>query len=64
MAIAAFAAQDQPAYDGNIIVGLDRAAATRATRTRRNDRLTRRDARDADVQKAADDESEEQKCGD
>ncbi len=64
MAIAAFAAQHYPAEYWNIVVGFDGGAALRTTRTRRYDRDTGRNPRDADVQKAADQQAEEKKCRD
>jgi hypothetical protein len=62
--VAAFAAQDHPADYRNIIVCLDSSAAFRATRPRRHDGDTRRDPRDADVQKAANQQSQEEKYSD
>src|SRR5713101_5935852 len=64
VAIAAFAAQQDPAEYRNIIVCLDCSAALRATRPRRHDGDTCWNPRDADVQKAANQESHEEKCSD
>ena len=62
--VAAFAPQDDPADYRNIIVCLDGSAAFRATRPRRHYGYTRRNPRDADVQKAANHQSEEEKYSD
>ena len=62
--VTAFATQDDPADYRNIIVCLDGSAAFRATRPWRHDGDTRRNPRDADVQKAANQKSEEEKYSD
>ena len=61
MAIPAFAAKQEPADDRNVVVGFDSAGALRTAGAGRHDRRAFRNPRDADVQEAADDESEEKK---
>ena len=57
---AAFAAEPEPAQNGNVIVGLDGRKAARAAGAGRDDGEAFRDARDAHIQKAADHDSEEE----
>lgn len=54
---AALAAQPEPAEDGNVVVGLNRLLAAGAARTRGYDRQTLWNPRDADVQKAAENDA-------
>ncbi len=63
VAIAAFATQQDPTEHRNIVVCLDCGTALRATRPRQHNGDTCRNPRDADVQKAANQESEQEKCG-
>jgi len=60
MAVAAFAAEDEPAEDGDVVVGLDGRLATRAAGGGANDGESFRDAGDANVEEAADDDAEEE----
>src|SRR5258708_1728438 len=60
-AVTAFAAQNQPAEDGNVVVRLDRIEAAWAPGAWRNDGDAFRNARDANIQEAADDDAEEKK---
>ena len=62
-AIAALAAKDDPAQHRKVVVRLDGRAALGATGAGRDDRHTRGNPRDADVQKAADSQSDEKKHG-
>lgn len=59
----AIAAKQEPADDGHVVVGLDAGGAMGATGARGNDRSALRNPRDADIQEAAGDESEEEKGG-
>jgi hypothetical protein len=52
-ATAAFAAQQEPAEDRNVVVGLDGLKAARATRAGRNDGQSLWNTRDADIEEAA-----------
>ena len=61
VAIAAFAPQQQPTQDGDVVVGPDGHPATRAMRGGGNDRNSFRNARDADIQEAADDQAKKEK---
>ena len=53
-ALAATAAEQQPAEDRNVVVPLQAVAALRASRRRRDDRLPQRQPIDHDVEEAAD----------
>src|ERR1700758_4655216 len=63
VAIAAFAAQQDPTEHRNIVVCLDCGTALWTTRSGQHNRDTCRNPRDADVQKAANQESEQEKRG-
>lgn len=58
--MAAFAAQEKPTEDRDVVVGLDRCFTTRAAGGGADDGESFRDARDANVQEAADDDAEEE----
>ena len=58
-AMAAFATQEEPTEDGNVVVGLDGDSAARAAGSGADNGEFFRDARDADVEEAADDDAEE-----
>ena len=62
-ASAALAAEPEPGKDGNVVVGFDWRFALGAARAGRHDGQAFRDPRDADIQKAADDETEKKKEG-
>ena len=55
------AAKEQPAEDGDVVVGLDRLEAARAARAWGNNGDTFRNAMDTDIQEAADDDAEQKK---
>jgi len=59
MAMAAAGAQENPAQEGKVVEGADGRAATRAAGARADDRLVARQARDADVEEAAEGEAED-----
>ena len=61
MAATAFAVEEQPAEHGDVVVRLDWRFASRTFRTRRDDGNSFRNARDANIQKAADTDAEEEK---
>src|ERR1700739_891797 len=61
MAISAFAAQQQPAKNRDVVVGLDGAFAARTVGCRRNDGNAFRNARDANIQEAAKNNAEKEK---
>ncbi len=56
-AVAAFAAEENPAQDGNIVVRRDGLAAFRAARCGQHDGLVRGNPQDADIQKASDEQA-------
>ena len=58
--VAAFSAQEEPTEDGDVVVGLDGGFTTRAAGSRADDGETFRDARDANIQEAANDDAEEE----
>lgn len=58
-AAAAAATEKNPAEDGDVVAGADHRAATGAVRTRVDDGLVARQARDADVEEAAEGEAED-----
>ena len=64
MASAAFAAQNEPAQYGYVVVGLHRRTTIWTTRAGRDDRDAGGNPRDADVEEATDHKSEEEKRGD
>ena len=59
-AVAAFAAEEEPTEDGDVVVGLDGCLAARAAGGGANDGESFGDARDANVEEAADDDAEEE----
>jgi hypothetical protein len=59
VAIAAVAAEKDPAKNGNVVVGADGRGATRAAGARADDGFVTRQAGDADVEEAAEGEAEE-----
>ena len=59
-AVAAFAAEEEPTEDGNVVVGLDGGFAARAAGSWADDGESFGDARDANVEEAADDDAEEE----
>ncbi len=56
---AAFAAQEEPTEDGDVVVGLDGVLTTRAAGSGADDGEAVRDAHDANIQEAANDDAEE-----
>jgi hypothetical protein len=60
MAVAAFAAEDKPTEDGDVVVRLDGRLATRAAGGGADDGESFRNAGDANVEEAADDDAEEE----
>ncbi len=56
---AAFAAQEKPTEDGDVVVGLDGVLTTRAAGSGADDGEAVRDAQDANIQEAANDDAEE-----
>ena len=61
MAIAAFPTEENPSENRDVVVRLDGRLAARAMRSRRNDGDAFRNAGDANIQEAADDNAEEEK---
>jgi len=61
MAIAALAAEKKPPEDRNIVIRFDGVAAARAAGSRRNDGNPFRNARDTNIQEAADHNAKEKK---
>ena len=61
VALATFTAQEEPTEDGNVVVGLDGSFAARAAGGGADDGESFGDARDANVEEAADDDAEEEK---
>lgn len=59
-AVAAFAAEEEPTEDGNVVVGLDGSFAARTAGGGADDGESFGDARDANVEEAADDDAEEE----
>jgi len=57
---AAFAAQEEPTEDGDVVVGFDGGFTTRAAGSRADDGEGVRDAHDANIQEAANDDAEEE----
>ena len=56
-----FAAKQQPAYDGNVVVSGDRSVTTRACRTRCDDGESARHPVDTHIQEASEDEPENER---
>ena len=63
MALAAFAPQQDPAQNGHVVERLDERAAFRTAGARPDNRHTLRNPRNADVEKAADGQSKQEKHG-
>src|ERR1700757_2281322 len=61
MAIAASASEKNPAEHGNIVIGLDGPFAARTPGRRRNDRNVFRNAGNANIQEAADNDAKKEK---
>jgi hypothetical protein len=59
MAVTAAAVKKNPAQDRDVVEGADGCAAAGATRARADDRFVAGQARDADVEKAAEGKAEE-----
>ncbi len=59
-AVAATAAEQQPAEQRDVVVPADEAAALRAARTRSDDAFAVRKTRDADVEEAAEEQAEQE----
>ena len=59
MAVAATAAEKNPAEDGDVVAGDDGGAAAWAARARADDGFVTRQAGDTDVEKAAEGEADE-----
>src|SRR5262249_3871481 len=60
----ALATEPDPAEQRDVVVGLDRGLALWASGPGRNDRYTLRNPRDADVQEASNNDSQDEKEGD
>ena len=58
--VAAAASKDEPAQNGDVVVPADGRPALWAARAWMDDRLTLGQARDADVQEAAEDQAEDE----
>ena len=61
MAIAAFAAEKDPTEDGDVVVRLDGCLTARAVGRWGNNGFAFRNAGDANIQEAADDDAEKEK---
>ena len=61
MAVPAFALQEEPAQNRNVVVGSNRRLAAGAVRSGANDGLAFRNARYADIQETADDHAKKEK---
>jgi ribosomal protein L12E/L44/L45/RPP1/RPP2 len=59
--VAAFAAEEKPTEDGDVVVGLDGALAARAAGGGADDGEAFGNAGDANVKEAANDDAEEEK---
>jgi len=59
--VAAFAAEEEPTEDGDVVVRLDGGLAARAARGRVDDGEALGNAGDANVEEAANDDAEEEK---
>ena len=59
-AIAAARAQQKPAQQRDVVIPADGVGAMRAPRAGMNDRLVRGEARDADVEEAAEEETDKE----
>ena len=60
LAVPAFSAKDQPTQHRNIVVGRNRLLTFCAVRSRQDNGFTRRNPQDADVQEAADKDTDQE----